>query len=121
MMARILDPGAAEEQTGETRHQKRVAAPPGALSAGWAPVENLSTGGVCLAVAAPVLPGERYGLVLTQGLLHSSVAPWYGAQELQAEVIWYTGGRAGFRWVELSGRQQAWLRERIQDWQHRIS
>jgi hypothetical protein len=93
----------------ERREYPRELAPPMQVCGECRNVVDVSLGGICLDLELPVAPGRRYGLILADTLLHHS-------KELQAEVVWYTGGRAGLQWVDLTDDQTAWLRERCEEW-----
>jgi hypothetical protein len=93
----------------ERRQHARLPDPPLFVSGLWATVSDVSTGGVCLALNDRVLPGERYELILTDGLFPFTI-------EMQAEVVWARPGRAGLRWVEVTAEQEVWLQERFHAW-----
>ena len=99
------------EKTGaERREHLRIPAPPVLVEGQWIGVYDIGVGGICLAQATPVERGARFDLTVTDGLV-------YNAQRLQAEVMWYSRGRVGLRWVDLTDDQRRWLEERSREWE----
>jgi hypothetical protein len=74
-----------------------------------ATVHDISRTGISLNVAEPVATGRRYRLVLRDALDFSE-------QPMEAEAVWCSGERAGFRWVDLNPEQDGWLRRHFQSW-----
>jgi hypothetical protein len=72
-------------------------------------VEDVSEGGVCLRVHTPLVVGDVYELLVTDGLR-------FFTQELRAQVMWVSRNLAGLRWVDLTHPQQLWLSRRFADW-----
>lgn len=102
-------PGGLRLEPGERRHQTRLACPPLFVDGLPALVHDVSRTGLSILVDLRVQPGEVYRLVLTDAIDESS-------QMLEAEVVWYDGTRAGLRWCNLNGDQDAWLRHRFEAW-----
>jgi hypothetical protein len=72
-------------------------------------VQDLSLGGICLRIERPLAEGERFELVLAGG-------PDPQACVLRGEVMWWQGGRAGLRWIDLTLSQERWLRQLFRGW-----
>ncbi len=100
---------AASGSEADNRREVRLPAPPLFVSGIWATVYDVSLGGACLLLDEELTAGTRYDLILTDGVYRYTV-------DIQAEVVWCSGGRAGLRWVNVTARQQAWLRDRSQAW-----
>lgn len=75
----------------------------------WATIENVSIGGICLRVSAPLPIGESYALVLTDRRSGES-------RNFVAGVMWCADGRAGLEWQGLSSELAAWLRPLLGVW-----
>lgn len=77
---------------------------PNALAARgeWEQVIDISVGGACLERDAPLEPGTRLSVVLTdKNAQHSAM--------IDAEVVWQNGRRVGLRWVDLDEPLRHWL------------
>jgi hypothetical protein len=99
------------ENSGANRRQfPRIEEPPLHVSGVWATVDDVSCGGVCLKVPQPVARGSRLPLILTD-------AHMYFSQEVEAEVMWCSGPRAGLRFVNLTDDQQEWIEQRLLAWE----
>jgi hypothetical protein len=95
---------------GERRACQRISEPPVTLQGPVrAAVQDMSLGGICLRIERPLPAGQCFRLLVGDEPSHQECA-------LQAEVMWCAGGRAGLRWVDLSGDQQRWLRELFRGW-----
>ena len=111
MLDRILGARKQALPTAEERREHpRVPNPGLEVNGIWADVHDVSLGGICLQVDAPLEPYRQCDMVLTDPGARSS-------RDFRAEVVWSRKGRAGFRWVELSEEQKQWLGERLEGWQ----
>ena len=94
----------------ERRQSPRLEdAPPLFVTGLRATVHDVSRTGISLNVVEPVAYGTRYRLVLRDALDFSELA-------MDAEAVWCSGERAGFRWVDMTPEQDDWLRRRFQSW-----
>ena len=73
-------------------------------------VTDVSLGGICLTLGAPVPAQELSELIVTEGFC-------YTTQTLAAEVVWRSGNRVGLRWKDPSSDELKWLRESMELWQ----
>jgi len=96
---------ARERRKSERREHPRLPSPPLDVGGLWARIYDISLGGICLILNAPLKVGDQYGLVLTDGM--------FQAQDIHSEVVWSHGSSAGLRWVDLSPEQENWLREQF--------
>lgn len=109
----LLTPGEASGV--QRREHPRYDSPPVAVDETRASVRNISVGGICLEAlsagegAAPLRPGDRCTLALTDVLLHED-------RELRAEVVWSRKGEVGLRWVALDDEQKLWLGKQSREW-----
>ena len=83
------------------------------MSGPWLEVLDISEGGIRVVVGQPFTPGERFDLILTDGIL-------FYTKEITAEVTWSRGGVAGLKWTDLTGDQEVWLRTRLQAWESEL-
>jgi hypothetical protein len=94
----------------DRRVHDRHAQPPLYVSCLPGGVVDVSVGGICLALGAPVPPQELSELIVTDGLC-------YTTQTLEAEIVWRSGSRVGLRWVDPTPAEVEWLRECMERWQ----
>lgn len=94
----------------ERRSEARIGDCPPLLVFGLrATVQDISRGGVCLAVHG-TLPREKPYLLVLRDTLDGSL------QEMEAEVVWCRDGHAGLRWTALTTEQDDWLARRFSAW-----
>lgn len=101
--------GCSELQLDQRKHT-RVHSP---LAVGGlrALLSDVSPGGIGLVMDTPVSCGDRFRLVLTDVTDGSS-------QDVEAEVAWCTGNRAGLRWVGVTAAQDQWLHDHFRRWRN---
>jgi hypothetical protein len=98
----------ADDPSDRRRHPRHPA-PPMFIAGECRNVVDVSLGGICVDMETRMETGTQCTLVVSDG-------GRYFWQELPAVVTWCRGGRIGFQWVNLSEEQEAWLVERLQDW-----
>lgn len=93
----------------ERRRYTRVDCPPLVVDGLRAIVVDVSQKGIGLILEAPVTPGQRFNLSLTDVAAEQT-------RSVEAEVTWCSGVRAGLRWVGLAPEREAWIHGRFQEW-----
>ena len=94
----------------DRREYDRHAEPPLHVSCLPVGVIDVSLGGICLALSAPLKLEEPLELILTEGLC-------YTTQSLAATVVWQSRNRVGLRWVDPTPRETEWLQACIDRWE----
>lgn len=101
--------GIPPQLSAERRQRSRISKPPLIVSGLPGDVEDVSEGGFCMRLKDPPPVGQRYELIVTDGLVNFT-------REFTAEVLWNRPGLAGFRWVGLTPALERWLQNRFAQW-----
>ena len=107
--ARELRVRRASSRGAERRRHTRIERPPLVIDGLRAIVVDVSHKGIGLILDAPVTPGQRFNLCLTDVLAEES-------RSVEAEVTWCSGVRAGLRWVGLAPEREVWIHGRFNEW-----
>jgi hypothetical protein len=110
-MDQMLRNGAAsaEGAVADRRLHARVARPPVHVSGPAITVNDVSLGGINLTCEHTAQVGDLFELILTDAMLSYT-------ETLEAEVMWRTRIGLGLRWINVTERQEKWLRDRLDAW-----